>query len=823
MDAKPTVPERLLWWTLLALVVVFVGSITAYLIDGLDGGGKFPFVANSVTKDGLFLAITVFALADIRRFGWMTLLVIYGHVLLIISLGIMLLTGNASDASLLPFGGSATDGEGSALIWLGLDVLVVALLSVFYILAQRSRPDLRYLSPLQLATVRALSEVLVPDRHRRLDPERIARNADNYLGAFHAKSKWKVKVALLPLALLALISLRQRKRFVESQLRSDGTWVLGRLLRKATQPLLGVAAQLVYLAYYGDRETFESIGYKRFQDRDDYAERMARDAPVIRSPLKAMDPNRLSPDDLVADVVIVGSGAAGAIIAYDLAESGKDVLVLERGMHVEPARFNDTETDMLSKLYSDGAIQVSRDLRFAVLQGMCVGGSTVVNNAVCIPAPDDVLDMWNDPRGLNAGLDRARLDQSFEHIRRFLRIDSQPEHVFGNNARAFLAGTAALGLEDDMNVVEANIQRCLGCGYCNIGCAFDRKLSMLDKVLPEAQAKFRDKAKDRDRVRVLPECEAQRIEMAGTHAEAVRCKVGEKGRTVRVRARERYVVSAGAINSSVLLQRSRIRPSAVGRGLSFNMATPLTALFERDMCSYDGLQISHYLRPPDDPGYVIETWFNPPAMQSLFMPGWGERHYQNMSDYAHMACAGVVVGTQSNGNVRRGLMSNFGFEPRREDLEKLIKGVKQLGEIFFAAGATKVMPSTLRYEEFRPDDDLRRLDHYIDHRTGISLNSAHPQGGNAICKDPSRGVVDPSFRVHGLDNVHVCDASVFPSSITVNPQWTVMALAHYAAGEIGEAVTKRPRRGPRRFRRRPDAAPVSKPPPAPVGAPEDRP
>ena len=52
--------------------------------------------------------------------------------------------------------------------------------------------------------------------------------------------------------------------------------------------------------------------------------------------------------------------------------------------------------------------------------------------------------------------------------------------------------------------------------------------------------------------------------------------------------------------------------------------------------------------------------------------------------------------------------------------------------------------------------------------------------------DSKRGVVDPEFRVYGTQNVFVCDASVFPSSITVNPQLTVMALARYAAEHIAD-------------------------------------
>ena len=71
---------------------------------------------------------------------------------------------------------------------------------------------------------------------------------------------------------------------------------------------------------------------------------------------------------------------------------------------------------------------------------MCVGGSTVVNNAVCIRAPDDVLDRWNDPNGLNAGLDRERLNDSYSHIESWLRVRRQPERVFAGGAKKFLAG-----------------------------------------------------------------------------------------------------------------------------------------------------------------------------------------------------------------------------------------------------------------------------------------------------------------------------------------------------------------------------------------------
>ena len=84
----------------------------------------------------------------------------------------------------------------------------------------------------------------------------------------------------------------------------------------------------------------------------------------------------------------------------------------------------------------------------------------------------------------------------------------------------------------------------------------------------------------------------------------------------------------------------------------------------------------------------------------------------------------------------------------------------------------------------RSADELDQLEPVVMNGDNITLGTGHPQGGNPIGLDAKRSVVDADFRVHGYSNLHVCDASVFPSSLTVNPQLTVMSLAHYAASRI---------------------------------------
>jgi choline dehydrogenase-like flavoprotein len=94
------------------------------------------------------------------------------------------------------------------------------------------------------------------------------------------------------------------------------------------------------------------------------------------------------------------------------------------------------------------------------------------------------------------------------------------------------------------------------------------------------------------------------------------------------------------------------------------------------------------------------------------------------------------------------------------------------------------MLKTWGRDEFTSAKELDRLNAICQDPDYITLGTGHPQGGNVLGADPKRGVVDPNFKVHNFDNLHICDASVFPTSLTVNPQLTVMSLAHYAASRM---------------------------------------
>lgn len=116
------------------------------------------------------------------------------------------------------------------------------------------------------------------------------------------------------------------------------------------------------------------------------------------------------------DYLIIGSGAGGAAAAYRLACSVPDpskIVVVERGYRYQPLQdFSDSEIDMMKKIYKEGGLQQTKKFTLSVLQGECVGGTTVANNAVCFKIPDKIKNLWENDYGIK--LDK--IDAEYEKI-----------------------------------------------------------------------------------------------------------------------------------------------------------------------------------------------------------------------------------------------------------------------------------------------------------------------------------------------------------------------------------------------------------------------
>jgi choline dehydrogenase-like flavoprotein len=468
------------------------------------------------------------------------------------------------------------------------------------------------------------------------------------------------------------------------------------------------------------------------------------------------------------DVCVIGSGAGGSVVACRAAAAGRSVLVVERGPYLRAAQMNDSEIDMIPRLYKDGGLQMNSGLDMFILQGTCVGGSTTLSNMVMMRAPERVFSSWH---AFGADLDLDELARSYDTIERELGTAEADDVHHSGSTRRFVEGARSLGLAPRR--MRKALGACRGCGNCNIGCVFDTKQSALSTYVPWAE---------RHGARVLADTEVDRIETRGGRAVALHVRTGRSREASRIVAKQ-VVVAAGAINSSALLLKSGIRKN-VGDRVSFNAGSMMVAEFDDALDGYDADQMTWFL--PGD-GFIIEPTHNPLMSAALTTPGWLDEHARLMRRQRHLAYAGSLISTGPTGRVvhsRAWGHEETRFDASAADVESVKRGLKVISEVFFAAGARRLILPTHRFRTIGSPAEIGAIDEHVKSTRHFSFGSAHPQGGNAMSADPGVGVVDSNFAVHGLENLFVCDASIFPSSVTVNPIATIMAIADYATPRI---------------------------------------
>lgn len=575
------------------------------------------------------------------------------------------------------------------------------------------------------------------------------------------------------------------------------------LRRKSRSPLRDVLEEVHTLAVfplYSHPKMDAVLGYER-------------PAHVRREPPTPTLPVVEEPPDRTFDVVIAGSGPAGSVLADRLTAAGRSVLLIEEGPFVAEREIDADELLWTGRLYKRSALQraneptsvlAPQEPGFMVLQAGCVGGGGVVNNTVCFRLQRDRLDEWRsvgfplDFDTLDVGYDATAADLSIGPVSRaasrlnpairFIEGALGPVRVPSASART------APGLYEclvNLEPQDGPDTGCLGLGLCNVGCGSERKRNALQVHLRNAAA--------RD-LTIVPRARAVDVRLAsgGTRVDGLVVRLND-GRRITVRGTE-YVLSCGPIGSSEVLLRSKdLQPRIasgelpVGRRFSANVGSPLFAFTEEVVNARPGLQIAHAYVPPDgNAGFVLETWYNPPGANALAMPGYMDVHASRMKEFARTVAAAPLVGSRAVGRIGiRNDKVTIRLPIETPEIDALAAGVGLLSSAFLGGGARSVIAALGWGFEIRQPADIAR---FRDELHAISRNprrrhllrfgTGHPQGGNAMSDDPAVGVVGRDFRVRGIDNLRVCDGSIFPDSARINPQWTILALADRCAAHM---------------------------------------
>jgi choline dehydrogenase-like flavoprotein len=493
---------------------------------------------------------------------------------------------------------------------------------------------------------------------------------------------------------------------------------------------------------------------------------------------------------LKADVVVIGSGAGGAVVACELQRAGFAVLVLEEGGHHTRADFKMREDINYPMLYQESGARATKDLGLTILQGRAVGGTTVVNWTTSFRTPPRVYDHWKKVHGVGE-ISIADLSPHWDAVEERLHIEKVPLEQTNRNNRVLYDGAKALGLQVD--TTRRNVKRCMQSGYCGMGCPVDAKQSMLITYLPDAVERG---------ARVVSRCRVDKLVVAGGSIARAECTVigddgyNASGKKLTVEGR-RFILSAGGIGSPSILIRSGLGGGMVGRRTFLHPVHGLFAHYKDPIEPYYGAPqsvASHaHAERGDEVGLFYEAAPMHPMLASVATAGFGAVHRQLMEKLpyvaAHVALAidgfhpseeGGTVTVRPSGAP----LLDYVAPPRVR--EALREGVKWLVKINFAAGAQEVGFGEFPMLMMKSDRDVSMLDRYDMSKQ--PLFSAHVMGGCKMGDDPKSSVVrSKDLRHHTVENLHVVDGSVFPTSLGVNPQESIYGLARLMAGRLAAA------------------------------------
>lgn len=491
--------------------------------------------------------------------------------------------------------------------------------------------------------------------------------------------------------------------------------------------------------------------------------------------------------ELDADFVVVGSGAGGASAAVRLARAGYRVALAEAGAYLMPEDYPSSAYGAMRDLLENWGTNLAEGRAlWPVVQGRAVGGTTVVNSAICVRTPGDVFRLWQAEQGVGGDAMAETLWRIQDELERELGAQAVPEATRGRSSGLAALGASRRGLEGHAMVRYA--PGCEGSGQCLQGCRKHHKKSLNVTFVPELMARGGA---------VLSCAHVERVQMAGGRAVAVTGRfvaqhTRERGAEFRLRARHAVLVAASVTHSAPLLMRSGLRHRALGEGFRAHPGTPVLGLYDEPVDMNRGAtQGWASLAFRSEPGFKLETLSLPLEMLAGRIAGAGRELMSRLADFRHLAMWVQACRAEAVGSVRPGLFGRprvrYAATPR--DMLRMRAAMLELAKLHVDAGARAVIPQIHGLPYALAPADIGLIGEApLDPRAYVAVLS-HLFGGAVMGRDPARSVVDHEGRVHGVEGLVVADASVIPSTLGVNPQHTIMALACHFAERLAERAS----------------------------------
>jgi choline dehydrogenase-like flavoprotein len=475
--------------------------------------------------------------------------------------------------------------------------------------------------------------------------------------------------------------------------------------------------------------------------------------------------NVISPtDELVGEVVVIGSGPGGAITACLLAEAGLNVLLIEEGAYFPLDSCQPFSQEEMVQKYRNGGITTAiGNPKIQYVEGRCVGGGSEINSGLYHRTPSTVLEEWEKDFEVEA-LSEADLLPHFQFCEQAVNVCKLPGQ----------APAASLKLQegaDKLGWQALEVPRWFRYRATSDVAEIPqgKRCSMTETFIPRAlQAGCR----------LLPNTKVLKIHQISQQwiLESIYTGNAASVGSFRIRA-ESVFVCCGAIQTPALLRRSGIVRN-IGNSLQMHPTIKLVAQFPMVINSEDMGVPVHQVKE-FSPLMSFGCSISSPKYLALAMNDHPTYMDEVNCAWRKMAIYYAMISPQGKGSIRTIPMFKdplVRYKLLPEDLRTLSEALRKLAMLMFEAGAIALFPSINGERRLTRREDISRLPELLPpaHTNLMTVHvfSSCPMGENQrICAADSFG------RVHGFQNLYISDASLLCTAPGVNPQGSIMAIA----------------------------------------------